>query len=406
MEGAAERRVMRRVFFVDDAPEVLQHLRRTLAPMQSEWEMQFFPSAKQALAAIVEQPCDVVVSDMTMPEMDGAKLLDEIRKICPQAIRIVLSGDQSPYNHVRSAAVAHRFLSKPFDGATLKSTIERAEALRALLAQPALRRLVGEIKALPSLPTIYQELTQEMQAPQASLRKAARIVAKDLGMVTKMLQLVNSAFFGLRTRVSDPEQAVALLGFDAIKALVLSTQVFAQFDRAGLSSFSLDDLSRHALLAGTCARRIAKEEGVGQQVVDEAFTTGLLHDVGVLLLAANRPDDYARVLDGIRTTGMTDWQIEREVFGADHAQVGAYLLGLWGLGDGIVEAVAFHHQPAECALSGFSTVAAVHVGNALADTQTHRGNDMADIIGLDEAYVVREHLSSRLTRWRELCAAA
>ncbi len=397
---------MRRVFFVDDAPEVLQHLRRTLAPMQSEWEMQFFPSAKQALAAIVEQPCDVVVSDMTMPEMDGAKLLDEIRKICPQAIRIVLSGDQSPYNHVRSAAVAHRFLSKPFDGATLKSTIERAEALRALLAQPALRRLVGEIKALPSLPTIYQELTQEMQAPQASLRKAARIVAKDLGMVTKMLQLVNSAFFGLRTRVSDPEQAVALLGFDAIKALVLSTQVFAQFDRAGLSSFSLDDLSRHALLAGTCARRIAKEEGVGQQVVDEAFTAGLLHDVGVLLLAANRPDDYARVLDGIRTTGMTDWQIEREVFGADHAQVGAYLLGLWGLGDGIVEAVAFHHQPAECALSGFSAVAAVHVGNALADTQTHRGNDMADIIGLDEAYVVREHLSSRLTRWRELCAAA
>ncbi|WHZ21059.1 MAG: Response regulator [Nitrospira sp.] len=397
---------MRRVLFVDDATEVLQHLRRTLAPMESEWEMQFFASARQALAAIREKPCDVVVSDMTMPEMDGAALLGEVRKVCPQTIRIVLSGDQSPYNHVRSAAVAHRFLRKPFDGATLKSTIERAEALRVLLDQPSLRQLVGEIKTLPSLPSIYQELMREMQSPQASLKKVARIVAKDLGMVTKILQLVNSAFFGLRTRVADPEQAVALLGVDAIKSLVLSAQVFAQFDRTTVPSFSLDELWRHAMLAGTCSRHIAKEEGVIQPVMDEAFTAALLHDVGLLLLAANRPEDYARVLDRIRATGVADWQAEREVFGADHAQVGAYLLGLWGLGDGIVEAVAFHHQPAEYAASGFCAVTAVHVGNALAETQAHWGSGTVEIFGLDEAYVEREHLSSRLTRWRELCAAA
>ena len=231
---------MRRVVFVDDAPEVLQHLRRMLAPMQSEWEMQFFASAPPALAAIRETPCDVVVSDMTMPEMDGARFLAEVRVVCPQTIRIILSGDQSPYNYVRSASVAHRFLQKPFDITTLKSTIEQAEALRAVLGNPALRSLVSEIKTLPSLPSIYQDLMQEMQSPQASLKKAARIVAKDLGMVTKILQLVNSAFFGLRTHVSDPEQAVALLGFDTIKSLVLSSQVFAQFDQARLPSFSPD----------------------------------------------------------------------------------------------------------------------------------------------------------------------
>ena len=112
---------MRRVVFVDDAPEVLQHLRRMLAPMQSEWEMQFFASAPPALAAIRETPCDVVVSDMTMPEMDGARFLAEVRAVCPQTIRIILSGDQSPYNYVRSASVAHRFLQKPFDITTLKS---------------------------------------------------------------------------------------------------------------------------------------------------------------------------------------------------------------------------------------------------------------------------------------------
>ena len=396
---------MRRVMFVDDAPEILQHLRRLLAPMQAEWDMQFFPSATQALSALQQQPCDVVVSDMTMPEMDGAKFLAEVRKTWPQTIRIILSGDQSPYNYVRSASIAHRFLQKPFDTATLKSTIEQAETLRTVLGNPALRSLVSEIKTLPSLPSIYQDLMQEMQAPQASLKKAARIVAKDLGMVTKILQLVNSAFFGLRTHVSDPEQAVALLGFDTIKSLVLSSQVFAQFDQTELPSFSLDELWRHAILTGTFARRIAKEEGLNQQAVDEAFTAALLHDVGVLVLAANRPSEYARVIDLVRTTSMSDWSAEREVFGADHAHVGAYLLGIWGLSDGIVETVAFHHHPGDYLAAGFGTVTAVHVANAVAEAQGH-ADCVDENIGVDKAYFDRENLSPRLSRWRELCSAA
>ncbi len=397
---------MRRVVFVDDAPEILQHLRRAFAPMQSEWEMQFFPSATAALAAIRENPCDVVVSDMTMPGMDGAQFLTEVRKVAPQTIRLILSGDQSPVNYLRSASVAHRFLQKPVDLETLKATIAQAEALRAVLANPALRTLVSEIKALPSLPSIYQDLMQEMQAPQASLKKASRIVAKDLGMVTKILQLVNSAFFGLRTHVSDPEQAVALLGFDTIKSLVLSSQVFAQFDQTRLPSFSLEALWRHAMLTGTCARRIAKDAGASQQVMDETYTAALLHDVGVLVLVANKPDEYAQVLELVRSKNIPDWAAEREIFGADHAHVGAYLLGIWGLGDGIVEAVAFHQHPGDYQGSGFRAVTAVHVGNAMAETQMQTSAGTGELVGLDQDYLTRENLLSAVPRWRELCAAA
>lgn len=397
---------MRRVVFVDDAPEILQHLRRAFAPMQSEWEMQFFSSATAALAAIRENPCDVVVSDMTMPGMDGAQFLTEVRKVAPQTIRLILSGDQSPVNYLRSASVAHRFLQKPVDLETLKATIAQAEALRAVLANPALRTLVSEIKALPSLPSIYQDLMQEMQAPQASLKKASRIVAKDLGMVTKILQLVNSAFFGLRTHVSDPEQAVALLGFDTIKSLVLSSQVFAQFDQTRLPSFSLEELWRHAMLTGTWARRIAKDAGANQQVMDEAFTAALLHDVGVLVLVANKPDEYAQVLEQVRSKHIPDWAAEREVFGADHAHVGAYLLGIWGLGDGIVEAVAFHQHPGDYQGSGFRAVTAVHVGNAMAETQMRTSAGTGELVGLDQDYLTRENLLSSVPLWRELCAAA
>jgi HD-like signal output (HDOD) protein len=225
-------------------------------------------------------------------------------------------------------------------------------------------------------------------------------------MVTKILQLVNSAFFGLRTHVSDPEQAVALLGFETIKSLVLSSQVFAQFDQARLPAFSLEELWRHAMLTATCARRIAKEAGASQQVIDEAFTAALLHDVGVLVLVANRPDDYAKVLELMRDRHMPDWAAERDIFGADHAHVGAYLLGIWGLGDGIVEAVVFHQHPGDYQASGFHAVTAVHVGNALAETQANADAGTGDVLSLDQSYLARENFLAFIPRWRELCAAA
>ena len=343
---------------------------------------------------------------MTMPGMDGAQFLTEVRKLSPHTIRIILSGDQSPVNYLRSASVAHRFLKKPVDVEVVKASIAQAEALRVVLANPALRTLVSEIKSLPSLPSIYQDLMQEMQSPQASLKKASRIVAKDLGMVTKILQLVNSAFFGLRTHVSDPEQAVALLGFETIKSLVLSSQVFAQFDQARLPGFSLEALWRHAMLTAACARRIATESGASQPVSDEAFTAALLHDVGVLVLAANKPNEYARVLELMRGGQMPDWAAERDIFGADHAHVGAYLLGIWGLGDGIVEAVAFHQHPGDYKASGFQAVTAVHVANAFVEAQASADGGTRDVLSLDQTYLSRENLLASIPHWRELCAAA
>lgn len=397
---------MRRIVFVDDAGEVLQHLQRTLAPMKSEWDMQFFASGAEALELIASSGCDVVVSDMVMPKMDGAELLAEVQNICPHAVRIMLSGDQTPFNHVRSSIVAHRFLNKPLDMAMLKATIRQADQLRTLLGNPALRALVKEITTLPSLPSIYQELMQEIRSPQSSLKKVARIIGKDLAMMAKILQLVNSAFFGLRTHVSSPEQAVALLGFDAIKSLVLSTQVFRQFDRAQLPSFSLEALWQHVVLAGGYARTIAKEEGVDQRVVESAYTAALLHDLGALVLAANRPEDYAQVMDLVKTRPLADWQAEREIFGADHAHVGAYLLGLWGLSEPIVEAVAYHHHPLEYVASGFTAVTAVHVGNQLAEAQLQGRPVEEAFLGSDLAYLSREQFEGRMDRWRAICLAA
>ncbi|MCE7977926.1 MAG: HDOD domain-containing protein [Nitrospira sp. NTP1] len=201
-------------------------------------------------------------------------------------------------------------------------------------------------------------------------------------------------------------QAVALLGFETIKSLVLSSQVFAQFDQARLPGFSLEALWRHAMLTAACARRIATESGASQPVSDEAFTAALLHDVGVLVLAANKPNEYARVLELMRGGQMPDWAAERDIFGADHAHVGAYLLGIWGLGDGIVEAVAFHQHPGDYKASGFQAVTAVHVANAFVEAQASADGGTRDVLSLDQTYLSRENLLASIPHWRELCAAA
>ncbi|MBD0316525.1 MAG: HDOD domain-containing protein [Nitrospiraceae bacterium] len=355
---------MRKVLVVDDAPAVLSMLKRTLTPMQAEWEMAFLGSATEALAALGQTRYDVLATDMVMPGMDGLQLLEEAKTRYPSMVRIAFSGETAKGYGLRSAGLAHQFLEKPIDGRQLQSIMTRACALRASLADEQLRHLVVNLRNLPSLPAIYQDLLEEIHSRDASLKKIAKIISGDLAMVSKILQLVNSAFFGLRATVANPEQAVALLGSETIKSLVLSMQVFSQFEGTALPGFSLDALWQHGIATSTSARRIAKEEGVPQSVVDDSFTAGLLHDIGLLLLVTNKPEEYKKVLALRREKHLPEWQAEQEIFGTTHAEVGAHLLSLWGVGETIVEAVAFHHRPNACTATECTPLVAVHVANS------------------------------------------
>jgi HD-like signal output (HDOD) protein len=262
------------------------------------------------------------------------------------------------------------------------------------------------MQTLPSLPTLYLELLEAVQDPRGTLERVGDIMSRDIGMTAKMLQLVNSAFFGLRRHVSSPAEAVKLLGLDTIKALVLSLQIFSRFDQKREGAFSLDALWQHSLATSTCAKRIAQEEHQDRHVADHAFMAGLLHDVGTLVLVANLPELYSAALVQAHEQGITVWEAERALLGTTHAEVGAYLLGLWGLPDPIVEALAFHHCPSACPDQRFSPLTAVHIANVLVHTEDspEAGGALA---ALDSAYVARFGLSERLSTWRpQPCRAA
>ena len=396
----------KRILFVDDEVNVLQGWRRMLNPMRHEWDMVFVESGQEALALLAQAPCDVIVSDMRMPGMDGTQLLTQVMERFPLTVRIILSGYANSNMILKAVGPVHQYLAKPCDAATLQITVARACALRLLLADPTLQGLVASLPTLPSLPTRYLEVLEAVQDPHGSLERVGDIMSRDISMTAKILQLVNSAFFGLRRHVASPVEAVKLLGLDTIKALILSVQIFSHFDQKQGGAFALDVLWQHSLATSTCAKRIAQAEQQDRQVVDLAFMAGLLHDIGKLVLAAHLPDLYSVARVQAQAHGTTVWEAERAVLGTTHAEVGAYLLRLWGLPEPIVEALAFHHCPSACPDQRFSPLTAVHIANALVPTEdsTEAGGTPA---ALDSTYVAQLGLSERLSTWRpQSCRAA
>jgi HD-like signal output (HDOD) protein len=253
------------------------------------------------------------------------------------------------------------------------------------------------------LPSIYTEIMDELQSPNASIRKVGEIVAKDVGMTAKILQIVNSAFFGLRRHVADPAQAASFLGVDTLKSLVLSAHIFSQLDNVKIEGFCLETLWNHSAVTGALAKRIAAAEDCPEQTRDHALMAGLLHDAGKLVFAANRPVGYGKVLAAAGGDGLEIWEAERQALRNSHAEVGAYLFGLWGLPDPIVEAVAFHHCPRKCAGLSITPLTAVHAANAIAHEHDPRWRN-SQVSRLDEDYLGQLGLIDRIPKWRELHA--
>ena len=392
----------RRILFIDDNAMVLRGLERTLRPFRKDWDMVFVETGKEALDLLSRKPFDVVVTDLRMPAMDGVTLLEKIMKLHPQVVRIVLSGESDMGWIMRSARVSHQFLSKPCEPETLKLAISKTCRLFDLLQDKALIQLVSKIESLPSLPALHEKVMEMINSSDASIRQVGEVISRDTAMTAKILQLVNSAFFGLPRHISSPAQATALLGMDTVKSLVLNIQIFSQFDLNEMPSNFLEQLWRHNIVTGQLSKKISEKEKLEKSAIDHAFMAGLLHDTGKLILAYNFPDRYRKVLSLSEMAGIPLWDSEEQVFGVTHAEVGAYLIGLWGLPVPIVEALAFHHYPSRSLDNKFTPLTAVHLANIM-EHEGPSGNGKSGFSSIDRDHLNRLGVMDRLPVWRKLC---
>ncbi|KHK03802.1 response regulator [Desulfovibrio sp. TomC] len=389
-----------RILFVDDEPQLLGGLRRMLWDRRGVWEMHFAEGGAAALALLEQTPMDLVVSDVRMPGMDGPEFLEAVRRRWPGTVRMILSGHSDREFVYRSIKPAHQYLSKPCTPQELKATIDRVLGLREIFTDERLRETVARIDSLPVLPAVFAELTEELRSPNTSFKTLGLILDKDIGLAAGLLKLVNSSFFGLPRRVASTEQAVTLLGLETVRTLVLSHSLFSRFDSRRYPNFGLSGLWEHSLGVARLAKNLAVLEGAGKPVEDVCFMAGLVHDAGKLILADLFEAEYSRVLETARTRNITTWQAEMEILGVSHAEIGAYLLGLWGFEESVVLGVARHHQPGLTVPGAPLAVPAVHAANALEHALVVIHLQYAEH-PLDTDALTALGLGPRLEAWRE-----
>ncbi len=336
--------VRRRILFVDDEPGILDGLRAVLRSMRREWEMVFSLGGQAALEQLKNATFDVVVTDMRMPVVDGAEVLRQTKEIQPRAVRIVLSGETDADTALKTVFTAHQFMAKPCDCETLRGVVQRACQLNELVLSDDLRALAGDVSMLPAPPRTYLAITNALSDPSCSIAQLGSIVERDPAVCAKVLQIANSAFFGLPRKVSNAAEATSYLGTLTLRNLALAMESAGAAKRANLpiTQQQLLDFQGNALLVGLLGRHWYAKD---RRRADEAFVAGMLRDMGHLLLAAQGRQSDAQ---------------------SYHAALSAYLLGLWGLPHSVLEPVAFHEEPERVEHASLEVVDVVHLADRLA----------------------------------------
>lgn len=336
---------VKKILFVDDEVMVLNGLKRMLHRYKNEWLMYFAEGGRAAIGILEHEDIQVVVTDMKMPEIDGYDLLLRVKDRWPHIVRIVLSGHSERESIVKTATLAHQYLSKPSSSELIKETIDKALHLNDILFNENARRVLSQIDALPSPPDLYNKIIQIIESPTGSISQVGKLVAQDIGISANILKQVNSSFWGLPQKVTTPEMAVNMLGSDLIRSLVLNSHILRSIPVHESTGFSVKELMNQSMIASRLGKELAILEGLPTLLKDAASISGLFHDIGELILDSYFPQSHKVSMEVANKKKIHQYEAESEVLGVMHQELGAYLLGLWGMSVTIVEAVAKHHNP-------------------------------------------------------------
>lgn len=394
-----------RILAVDDDAQRREGLVSMLAAREPEWEIAGaagITAARERFAAggrwqvvLVDDDCD-----------GGAlALLEEVHRQSPGTARFLFTEATDTQVLAKDGAGAHQCVARSASPDEVAAALRAAILGAAWIPNERIRAAVLRMRTFRSLPSVYLEAMRELNSPTASAERVGEIMARDLAMTAKLLQLANSAFFGLQRRVTTPADAVVMLGMATVKAVAMGIQLYADLDKVKPLYFSTDKLWRHCLSVGTRARRLAQHVTGDARLAEEAFTAGLFHDIGKLILSVQLDELYQRSVTLAEKRRVPIWEIETELFGSSHGEAGACLLGLWGLPQAVVEAVGWHHQPLRSTDTGFTALTAVH----LADVTEHAcrpegGPEVAPSVS--DAYLERIGATAQWSEWQEVLANA
>ncbi|MDX1953016.1 MAG: HDOD domain-containing protein [Verrucomicrobiota bacterium] len=391
-----------RILYVDEQEHGFNYLLRYLRNSLT-WEIAYASTRERALELASHELFTVLLISKSFPDCDAVELANGIRGIHPRIVVFILCALEEDE---RSLAYAGRFQTLPQNilPATLVTTIRRAMALQGWLTNNTTLDLVKGVESLPSIPYNYLGVLKHIHSPHASIKDIGDAIAVDIGMTSKLLQVANSAFYGYAKTITHPTHAVSLLGLETVKSLIHYTHIMNHFPRLGGAQAWFEKIWSHSMAVASAAKKIAMNETNNEQIAEDAFTAGLLHDIGKLVLLSVKPQEFKDVLNSALEKNSSPWLLERVRLGTTHAETGAYLLALWGIPVPILEAVAWHHYPEESGDETFTPLTAVHAANAL-DYINPNGEINPAHPQFDYDYLKRLGLGGRVPVWRDLVNA-
>lgn len=386
----------KRILFIDDEPALLDSLTRVMRPLKNEWEIQVESSPRAALERLAKETFDIVVTDLRLPALNGVPVVSQVMESSSDAVRVALSSSSPPAENGQhlTTAPTYQVVARASELEHLKETVERISRMRDRMHDENMRALIGEIDGLPAVPAVCQELNRTLAQDDFSMRDVASVVEKDPALCAKILQLVNSPFFGLGRKLAQLHDAVSYLGTSMLKNLVTSITLWRTLE--GVRPAAIGQLQRvHARcqrVGGLARRMMARDRVRGE----EAFVSGLLHDIGVTLLIAYLPERYDRITAEMRNTGLSFYEVERSLYSVDHAEIGAHLLDAWGLPFQVLEAVAFHSSAPNLRHTRLEPADAVYIAQALLDGRD-RSQEMDECV--DTSYLEQLGVADQLGEW-------
>jgi HD-like signal output (HDOD) protein len=361
-----------RILVVDENEARLQAIRRAFWQKHRNWEVLLALGADEAFQILARDPVDVLIAGQHPPGLDGAELLQRVRQSHPGIVRILMADAALADQAERAEGDLHRLVLEPMEPRALISMVESLDTEDDEDTVRAIRTAVGGLGRLPSLPSLYSELVALLEREDAGMKEVARLVHRDLGIASQVLKLANSAHFAAGRSVTELGQAVAMLGVDSLRSLVLFRGIISGCPSSRPAGLDLEQLWFHSFEVAVGARKLALLEGEAR-LADMAFSVGLLHDIGLLVFAMDPQGRYQATLEQARLSRVPLAVLEHATYGMDHAQLGAHLLNLWGLPPAFSKPVREHHAPSVPG-DGFPLSLALHMADA-----KHGGGKMAGI---------------------------
>lgn len=345
------------ILFVDDEVQILKSLKRLFRG--SGYEVYFADSGAMAINILTNNRVDLVVTDIRMPEMDGFELLKHIKEDYPLTLRVALSGftDNRKIFDALENNLAKLYMFKPWDNSELLATIDKIFELEDVLLDQDLLDMINNLDEIPSIPFLYREISKLVEE-DASIEDIAAKIEQDQSIASKVLKVANSAFYGAKT--GSINQAIMYIGLINVKNIVLTNSVFNNF---GEKSKYHELLWKHVNLTNKFVN-VIYQRCLNKRLPNVYASAGLLHDIGRILLIRFFTERYKELMVRLDAgEGKTMSNLESELIGFDHQQVGGYLLSWWEIPVPIVEAALYHHDPLNEAIINRELVQVVHLAN-------------------------------------------